>query len=1003
MELFKLFGTIAVNNSAANSAIDETSGKAEKSEGKFSKVFSRIGSAAVKVGKVAAVGIGAAATGIAVMTKKAVGSYAEYEQLVGGVETLFKNSSDKVLKYANDAYKTAGLSANEYMDTVTSFSASLLQSLDGDTSAAADKANLAITDMSDNANKMGTSMESIQNAYQGFAKQNYTMLDNLKLGYGGTKEEMQRLLEDAEKISGQKFDLSSYADIVDAIHVVQTEMGITGTTSKEAATTIQGSVGMMKSSWQNLVTALANNNGDIDTTMNQFIGSVKTVGKNVIPVVETALKGIGTLVEKLAPVIIEKLPGLLSTILPQAVSAITSLINSLVKVLPSLIQMIVKQLPALFNTVASALIKLLPELLKVASEAILTIADGLSKALPKLLPKLVDIVLYMAEKLLDNIDKIIDVAIKLMVGLAQGLVKAIPKIVEKAPTIISKLVGAIARNLPKLLQAGIDIIVMLGKGLIQAIPKLVANIPKILTAINKGLRTGMKGIAEVGKNLITGLWNGISDAKDWIVKKVKGFGASVLGALKDFFGIHSPSRVMRDQIGKNLALGVAEGITRNKKYAKASAAELGKVIVEAAEKKLDKYKTYHNMTLKQEVVFWDAIRKQCKKGTDARLDADKKYLEAKKSLNSQLAQAEKDYAKQEKEINADLKKDIKSLNDEYKKSVEDRQKTLLSSFSLFESYKVGDVVSGSDLIAGLESQVNALEEWERQIAALKTKLGDTDLFKAIQEMGVNSLQQVKALNNMNSDQLQYYEKLYDERQKSAKSEAVTELESLRQSTAEKIDKITQSAQAKIEKAQTAYEKTCKKLGVTVAGTMEKIPKDTRKSMKSFGSAVKKTMESSLSTVKTGVSRLKKAMDFKWELPKIKVPKFKITGSFDLDKKSVPKVSVEWFKKAMNSPMIMNEPTAFGMTAGGKILAGGEAGSEVVSGTDTLMNMISEAVSSRNVRMEELLGKIVELLTEYMPQMSGQKVVMDTGALVGQMAAPMDKALGKRYVKSGRRV
>ena len=250
MNLYELCVKIGADVTDVNKGIDET-GK------KTSDLGEKIKNGLAAAGKAAVVGVTAAATAIGTIGTKAIQAYADYEQLVGGVETLFKDSQDKVMEYANNAYKTAGLSANEYMETVTSFSASLLQSLDGDTSASAEKANLALTDMSDNANKMGTDMTSIQNAYQGFAKANYTMLDNLKLGYGGTQAEMQRLLEDAEKISGIKYDISSYADIVDAIHVVQTEMGITGTTAKEAASTIQGSFGMVKAAWQNLVTGLA--------------------------------------------------------------------------------------------------------------------------------------------------------------------------------------------------------------------------------------------------------------------------------------------------------------------------------------------------------------------------------------------------------------------------------------------------------------------------------------------------------------------------------------------------------------------------------------------------------------------------------------------------------------------------------------------------------------------------------------------------------------------------
>ena len=277
MELFKLFGTIAVQNAEANRGIDETTDKAEdaagkikdlgdegdKTEGKLGKAFSKMGSAAVAVGKTIATGLAVASTAVVAVGKAAISSYADYEQLVGGVETLFDESSATVIANAQNAYKTAGMSANEYMETVTSFSASLLQSLGGDTKAAAEKADMAITDMSDNANKMGTSIEMIQNAYNGFAKQNYTMLDNLKLGYGGTKEEMQRLLDDASKLSGIEYDISSYSDIVDAIHVVQNEMGITGTTAKEASSTISGSLASAKASWQNLLTGIADGNQDV--------------------------------------------------------------------------------------------------------------------------------------------------------------------------------------------------------------------------------------------------------------------------------------------------------------------------------------------------------------------------------------------------------------------------------------------------------------------------------------------------------------------------------------------------------------------------------------------------------------------------------------------------------------------------------------------------------------------------------------------------------------------
>ena len=340
MNLFELFFKVDVDDQAS----DKISGLSNKL-GNGLKTAAKIGTAAVA----------AAGTAIVAIGKQAIEQYADYEQLVGGVETLFKQSSDTVMGYAENAYKTAGMSANEYMETVTSFSASLLQSLDGDTAAAAEKANLAITDMSDNANKMGTDMEMIQNAYQGFAKQNYTMLDNLKLGYGGTKEEMQRLLEDAEKLSGIEYDISSYADIVDAIHVVQTEMGITGTTAKEASETISGSTAAMKSAWQNLLVGMADDNADFGQLVNNLVDSAVTVGENIIPRVEQTIQGLATFISSASDTIIPLVVETIVNNLPMIISAGVDLVVSL----------------------AGALIDAIPELLKAVPQIILAIANGL--------------------------------------------------------------------------------------------------------------------------------------------------------------------------------------------------------------------------------------------------------------------------------------------------------------------------------------------------------------------------------------------------------------------------------------------------------------------------------------------------------------------------------------------------------------------------------------------------------------------------------------------------
>lgn len=306
MELFKLLGTIAIDTADMEKAFKKAREDGGQTEKKLNSAFSKMGGAAVAFGKTVMAGVAAGATAVGGIVAKSVSAYADYEQLVGGVETLFKGSADAVIKYASDAYKTAGLSANEYMETVTSFSASLLQSLGGDTVAAAEYADLAITDMSDNANKMGTDMSLIQNAYQGFAKQNYTMLDNLKLGYGGTQEEMQRLIDDANKLKeaqGEAADLTidSYADVVEAIHTVQTEIGITGTTAKEAEGTISGSIAMTKSAWENLMTGLAQGNADIPALVTNVISSGTKVLENIIPVAKQVLQNIPKAISEISP------------------------------------------------------------------------------------------------------------------------------------------------------------------------------------------------------------------------------------------------------------------------------------------------------------------------------------------------------------------------------------------------------------------------------------------------------------------------------------------------------------------------------------------------------------------------------------------------------------------------------------------------------------------------------------------------------------------------------
>lgn len=376
----------ALNNATADLNRTKSGIESINEEMKNTSIFSQFGGA-LKSGlavaaKAAAAATAAAAGAVIALTKSAVENYGEYEQLVGGVETLFKDSAGTVQEYANNAYKTAGLSANEYMETVTSFSASLLQSMGNDTEAAAEKANRAITDMSDNANKMGTDMQSIQNAYQGFAKQNYTMLDNLKLGYGGTKEEMQRLIDDANALNAAQgnytnYTIESYADIVDAIHTVQTEMGITGTTALEASTTIEGSVSAMKAAWSNFVTGLGNDNANISELSAQLIESVGTVAENVLPVVETVLKNIAQAVQEDGPAMIEKFVSYAIEKLPEVISLGLQMVVSLVKGIAQNIPQIVTSVLNMMATIAQTIWNSLPDIIEVGKNIVRGLWEGI--------------------------------------------------------------------------------------------------------------------------------------------------------------------------------------------------------------------------------------------------------------------------------------------------------------------------------------------------------------------------------------------------------------------------------------------------------------------------------------------------------------------------------------------------------------------------------------------------------------------------------------------------
>ncbi len=541
MELFKLFGTIALNNSDANKGIEKTTNLAEGAAQSIGSAFEKIGSAAVAVGKTVAVGVGAAATAISALTKEAVESYADYEQLVGGVDTLFKNFSGLVQKNAADAYKTAGLSANEYMETVTSFSASLLQGLNGNTYAAAKVANMAITDMSDNANKMGTSMTLIQNAYQGFAKQNYTMLDNLKLGYGGTAAEMARLINDSGvlgdtiEVTAETVNTVSFDNIIKAINTVQTQMGITGTTAREAAATISGSLSMTKSAWKNLVVGIADENANLGELIDEFVESVGIAAENIIPRVEVALEGAAKMVERLLPVIVDRVPSIINEVLPDILQSATSIVQNLVRGLSENSDLIASATYDTVSVIVKTIADLLPEIFAIGLDLLVSLANGIVENVDQITTSAVEVITKIVEVLTnpETLGSLLDAAITIILAIADGLIAALPQITDASISVITKIVDTLTEEdtLSKLVDAAVEIIIAIANGMIQhltvltdaavsVIVKLVEEMTKDDT-LDKLIDATIVMIETIGEGLIENLPKLVEAAIELVAKLVE--------------------------------------------------------------------------------------------------------------------------------------------------------------------------------------------------------------------------------------------------------------------------------------------------------------------------------------------------------------------------------------------------------------------------------------------------------------------------------------------------
>ena len=500
IELAKAYVTIVPSMQGAQQQITEEltgagSAAGEQAGQAAGGGFSRALGVAAQVGVAA---VTAAATGIGALTTQAVESYANYEQLTGGIETLYGEASAQMMEFAQNAASTTGQSMNEFMESAISTSAAMISAVEGDQARAAELTNMAMIDMADNANRLGTDMESVQNAYRGFSRGNFTMLDNLALGFAGTKEGMEELLAQATELSGVEYDIDSYADIVEAIHVVQTEMGIAGATAEEASGTISGSIGALAASWENLITGIADPNADLGSLIDNLVVNAETALENLPPVVTNALSGIATAIGTLAPIIASALPPLVQEITPPLLSAAADILKAL--------------------------------------------TQGLIMALPSLAPVAAETVVDLVRFLIDNIGLIIDSAVQMVIAITLGIAQALPELIPAAVSAVVEICNALISNINLLVDAALQLAVALGEGLVNATPEIVAGIPSIISSIMQafGQLGGylLQGAAEWAADLIDGLVSGITNG----ISRVQGAVSSVAQGIRDFIGFSEPER-----------------------------------------------------------------------------------------------------------------------------------------------------------------------------------------------------------------------------------------------------------------------------------------------------------------------------------------------------------------------------------------------------------------------------------------------------------------------------
>lgn len=565
MDVFELEAKIKLDDDSYKRSLNKAGKDTESAGGKIGKVFSKLGKGSLSALKTSAKALGAslsvAAAGVTAISKKAIDAYSNYEQLVGGVEKLYGNHSKRILAYAKEGYKSVGLSMNQYMETATQFSSSLIKSLDGDQKKAADMTDKTMRIIADNVSVFGSNYEDVSNAIKGLSRENYVMLDNMKLGFSGTKEGMEELLrtaEKSEKAMGRAFEIGNFADMIDAIQIVQEEMGIAGNSADEAANTIEGSTKMMKAAWENLLVGITDDTQDFDALIDNFVSSVGSFSKNIMPRIETAIKGVGKLVTKLAPTIMNELPSMLDNVLPDLVNSaldlVTTMVTTISKNAPQLITTFINTFKNLFKQVADyvknnkdelvssvvniiqsivdGLMDALPELIESGVTIITAILTGIGDALPQIADMIPDVIIGIVNAIVENLPMIFESGTDIITSLIEGILGAVVNLVQAAPDIILAIIDGIVTALPLIIKSAGKIIVSLAKGLVKAIPEIVKALPEIIWAIIQGLGELLWEILELGGEVLKWLWDGIWGGISWLGEKIGWFCTQVYEWLK---------------------------------------------------------------------------------------------------------------------------------------------------------------------------------------------------------------------------------------------------------------------------------------------------------------------------------------------------------------------------------------------------------------------------------------------------------------------------------------